>query len=192
MDNCQTARVYFATADWRRDGHKATIRQRLRVLLRKPGRVWLWFQSWMVRAFTNSSLAHCAIGIDGVVLDQSARGVRFWPQITFEQHFPTLVCWFDVPLYAQVDMDLHVTQGGPPVISTFLQWATRGKCRPRNCLTIVVDVLRDGGWPITDRINTPRRLCEYLKGQNLGHYYHSGEHGRTHTVVAEAIPSSTH
>lgn len=155
--------VYFATARWRRNGHRARLSRRFAITRRRPRWVWYWSLAAMTRTLSRSSLAHVAIGDDDVVLDPALQGDRVWPRLAFEQHFPTLAARFTLPAAQGFAIhDRHVDLRRKRVVPSLARLASRGRWPAHNCVSEVINVLREAGVAVPPRTVSPIQLYAHL------------------------------
>lgn len=148
--------LFFAAAP---DSPTLTCRQR-----------WL---SVVVKTLTRSELTHVAVGIDGVVLDPTVRGNRFWPIRAYAKAYPRLKAIFEIQVDAKSTSEIfrrYEGGGKKPAIPTFIRWATGGRWPwTTDCVCIAIDVLRSIGIDAPRRIVSPQALFDWLDRSGFHH-----------------------
>lgn len=118
------------------------------------------FASRCIRLMTMGRWAHVCIGDRHCVLDPSSLGDRYWPMTTFLSYYPSIGCMVQVPTLFDTSLDLYTDNEVRFTFNTFLRWAT-GFNR-RDCMSRVVDVLRECRVPIESTPRRPEWLLDYL------------------------------
>ena len=123
-----------------------------------------WSVSWWARFLTATPFAHCVVSHDGVVLDPSLKGNRFWPVIQYVLRHPGLTHGYRVPASADPKLDDFegVEYDAPPVVPTLLRWLTRGFWPANDCVATTTTCLRRAGVSVPTWIVTPRQLSDWL------------------------------
>lgn len=124
-----------------------------------------------IRLVTWCRATHCSIGDGNIVVDNRFGGsvsTRFWPFHGYIEHYPGLICYFEVPTTS--NPQLAEMEGlGPKRAWDIARWyVSRGRypCST-SCVAIVIGRLRKGGVAVPD-LYSPSALYRWLEK----HEYH--------------------
>lgn len=110
---------------------------------------------------------HCAVTINGVVLDPQINGDRFWPATAYILRYPGLTEVFRVPAPCSVNLDTVADLRPKNILPSLLRRLTFGLWpAPRDCVQTVRRVLSRAGIP-TPNLTTPRQLRDWLAAQRF-------------------------
>jgi hypothetical protein len=160
------ATIYFATAE---PSRTPTGKALFRLARRKPAMFYRWWLGAAARYLTRSRLAHCCIEHRGAVLDPQQTGSQFWPKALFLASYPTLTCSIRVATLYGIDLDQYHNIGYRPAWPTVLRFITGGRFKSRDCVQVIVALLRDGGEPVPPRITSPKQLHDWLVRRGYEH-----------------------
>ncbi len=133
-----------------------------RLLTRRPRTAVNLFLEWMIVKLSRSSIAHCSIGHDGVVLDPVHSGDRFWPFQAYVRKYPRIKGCFIIPAPHPIDLTRYEDRPVKPVWRTFAKWATRGLISTTDCVCTTKDVLAQLYIHCPRSVTTPIKLYRWL------------------------------
>ncbi len=149
--------------------------------------------SWLVRTITVSPVCHCMIGFDGVVLDPSLAGMRYWQSTQgVIRHYPTLYALFRVPFQYDIDLDLDYFQEcvgvSQPIFPRLLRLVRFGR-GPKiyDCLCVALACLEAGGVPVDPHISTPAGLYRWLRKKGYPYASCAEQTGDEFRVAAQHL-----
>lgn len=117
--------------------------------------------TWLVGILSRSEHAHVAVAFDGAVLNPFAGGDRWYGLEQYLEHYPGLNAAVRVP----IDGDPGLAdrwRGRRRIWPSLLRWATGGRVRSEDCVSVACDILREHGTPPPPRIVTPDQLLRWL------------------------------
>ena len=117
-----------------------------------------------MRTLSASDIAHCAIGVDGAVLDPGMTCDRYWPESAFVDRYPTLAAIVILEVNPLPDLDERPQQGPRRPWRTIIRWLSRGATPANDCVTVVVYHLARAGVVVPRYVTTPRALYRFLQG----------------------------
>ena len=141
---------------------RLTMRKNWRLLLRRPGYAYHRFLLVCVRAITRSRDVHVAVEFDGAVINRRFGGDRVWPRITYWLYYPGLTDYFIVPVKKYIDLQPFVNPKPFRPVATMLRYFVSSRLPADDCVTLAVDVLREGGVNMTGPVVTPAQLRSEL------------------------------
>jgi hypothetical protein len=124
---------------------------------------------------TRSRMVHCAVGIDGAVLNPIMSGNQYWPHIAYVITYARLTCAFRIEVHVTVDLDRY-GQGKPrKAWPTVLKLLTRGWYRTDDCVDTVIDAMRQAGIRVPRYVIAPIDLHDWLLAAGYDHVRFTGE-----------------
>lgn len=143
------------------------MRTRWRLLRRFPRRYWNWLLCWLIRTCSRSPIAHCAIGFEGVVLDPSMHGNRYWPIYAYATSYPGLLGSVTVQLGQSIDLARYEEptprRKSPwPTVAKLLLF---GALRTADCVCTVRSCLSQANIRVPHHVLSPAALRRWLQSQ---------------------------
>lgn len=154
--------VFFC---YRKPRERRSIRQWLRTFRRNPNVAWASFLAgWIFSASQRSSLCHVAWGdtANGVVINPGFEGNTLWPLRFFAMAYPNIDCCITVQVQGHIDLDQYPLREPRRSWPTIIRWLLMGCTPADNCVTLVSDILRQGGVNVPKRLQTPIALHDWL------------------------------
>ena len=141
---------------------RLTLRQKWRILLRRPHYFYQRFLIVCARIVTRSRDVHVAVEFDGVVISRRFGGDRVWPRIPYWLYYPGLFDYFIVPVNKYIDLQPFVNTEPKGPLPTMLRYFVSSRLPADDCVTLAVEVLREGGVDMTGPVVTPAQLRSEL------------------------------
>ena len=141
---------------------RLTMRKKWRLLLRRPGYAYHRFLLIFIRVVTRSRDVHVAVEFDGAVINRRFGGDRVWPRIFYWLYYPGLTDYFIVPVKKYIDLQPFVKPEPKGAMPTILRFFVSSRLPADDCVTLAVDVLREGGVNMTGPVVTPAQLRSEL------------------------------
>lgn len=174
-DNGQTTlRLYFAKGPTLRTW---ADRVGWKWLLKHPLTLWEILGTEFIGWAWKSDARHVLIGQLGGVLDYQYCRVIFYPQDSFEDQYPNLLGYFEIPhdkwcnLQWYADQQTEAPHWRKALVTSLKYYGmffTAGLYRPRTCVTVASEVLADADIEVPKKCWAPPRLAWWLLEEGYG------------------------
>lgn len=128
---------------------------------------------WLVRRLTRFPLGHVSVSWGGRVLTTNivrlfGNREKVYDLNTVLDHAKSIRCVFWVPVAALPPAPAaRITRTS--AISSFVRWATRGRTKANDCVSVVVESLKKAGISLPRGTLSPRDLHRWLETQGYEH-----------------------